>query len=154
MPNSQNSLQNTFMVEALLQAKTAFENNEVPIGCVITHNQKIIAKTHNLCKKYNNQTAHAEILAINLACDQLKTATLENCDIYITLEPCPMCLMAISYARIKRIYYGASDEKFGAVESNPLYALKNLAIFKSEIYSGINAEDSKQLIQQFFKNKR
>lgn len=154
MPYSHSSPSSNFMLEALSQAKLAFETNEVPVGCIITNNNKIIAKSHNLTKANIDQTAHAEILAIKTACNSLKSPTLDNCDIYITLEPCPMCLMAISFTRIKRIYYGANDEKFGAIESNPLYNFKNLAIFKSEIYSGINAEESKLLLQQFFKNKR
>lgn len=154
MPENSNSLPSKFMQEALLQAKIAFEKNEVPVGCVITLDNKIIAKSHNLTKANLDQTAHAEIIAIKSACNILKSSTLEKCDIYITLEPCPMCLMAISYARIKRIYYGANDGKFGAVESNPLFSFKNLAIFKGEIYSGINAEESKSLLQQFFKDKR
>ncbi|MFZ9470537.1 MAG: nucleoside deaminase [Rickettsiales bacterium] len=154
MPYNSSSSSSNFMLEALSQAKLAFEAHEVPVGCIITYNNQIIAKSHNLTKANKDHTAHAEILAIRTACNALKSATLENCDIFITLEPCPMCLMAISYTRIKRIYYGANDEKFGAIESNPLYNFKNLAIFKSEIYSGINAEESKLLLQQFFKNKR
>ncbi len=154
MFQNSSSLPSKFMQQALFQAKIAFEKSEVPVGCVITYNNEIIAESHNLCKANLDQTAHAEIIAIKSACGFLKSSTLEKCDIYITLEPCPMCLMAISYARIKRIYYGANDEKFGAVESNPLFSFKNLAIFKAEIYSGINAEESKLLLQQFFKNKR
>jgi len=154
MSNIADSPANFFMIQALSLAKKALEASEVPVGCVIVNNNKIIAQSHNLTKANQDQTAHAEILAIKSACNFLQKSTLENCDIYITLEPCPMCLMAISYCRIKRIYYGANDEKFGAIESNPLYSFKNLAIFKSEIYSGINAEESKKLLRQFFKTKR
>lgn len=143
-----------FMQEALSQAKIAFEKNEVPVGCVIVENNQIISSAHNQNLSLSDPTAHAEIVAIRKACELKGKNKLVDCDIFITLEPCPMCLSAISFARIKRVYYGANDEKFGAVESNPIFSLKNLAFFRSEIYSGISSGESSALLQNFFKQKR
>ena len=142
------------MQEALHQAQLAFTNDEVPVGCVIVHSDQVIVATHNQNRQLQDPTAHAEIIAIKQACAIRQSQYLEDCDIYITLEPCPMCFMAISYARLRRIYYGANDEKFGAIESNPILSQSQLAIFKNEIYSGIGAEESKLLLKSFFQQKR
>ena len=149
-----NHIQNNFMLEALNQARIALKFDEVPVGAVIVENNKIIASGFNQNRQKCDPTLHAEIVALKNACEIKKSSKLENCDIYITLEPCAMCLIALSYARIRRIYYGANDEKFGAIESNPLFLGAKNAYFKSEFYSGIGAEDSKTLLQNFFKNKR
>ena len=151
---SKNIVQNNFMLEALNQARIALEFDEVPIGAVIVENNQIIASGFNQNRQKFDPTAHAEIIALRNACEIKKSAKLENCDIYITLEPCAMCLIALSYARIRRIYYGANDEKFGAIESLPLFLGAKNAYFKSEFYSGIGAEDSKTLLKNFFQNKR
>ena len=132
------------MLEALNQAKKALEFDEVPVGAVIVQDNQIIATGFNQNRQKCDPTAHGEIIALKMACEIKKSSKLENCDIYITLEPCAMCLIALSYARIRRIYYGANDEKFGA---------KN-AYFKSEFYSGICADESKIILKNFFKNKR
>jgi len=142
------------MLQALELAKKAFNSNETPVGCVIVENNQIISSAHNETISNNSLLAHAEILAIQIACQKKHSSRLENCEIYITLEPCPMCLSAISFVKIKKIYYGANDLKFGAVESNPLFSLKNLALHKPEIYSGINSQESINLLTDFFKNKR
>jgi tRNA(adenine34) deaminase len=147
-------IQNNFMLEALNQAKTALNFDEVPIGAVIVENNQIIASGFNQNRQKCDPTAHAEIIALKSACEYKKSAKLQNCDIYITLEPCVMCLIALSYVRIRRIYYGANDEKFGAIESNPLFLGAKNAYFKSEFYSGICAEESKIILKNFFKNKR
>ncbi|NBX52490.1 MAG: nucleoside deaminase [Proteobacteria bacterium] len=142
------------MTEALAQAELAFHNNEVPVGAIIVENGQIIARAHNQNLKLKDPTAHAEILAIRQACKIKDSNQLNNCDIYVTLEPCAMCLSTISYARIRRIYFGAHDQKFGAVESNPLFSLKDLTMFKSEIYSGINSQQSINLLKKFFELRR
>ena len=151
---SKNIVQNNFMLEALNQARIALEFDEVPVGAVIVENNQIIASGFNQNRRNCDPTAHAEIIALRNACEIKKSTKLENCDIYITLEPCAMCLIALSYARIRRIYHGANDEKFGAIESLPLFLGAKNAYFKSEFYSGIGAEDSKTLLKNFFQNKR
>jgi tRNA(adenine34) deaminase len=151
---SKNIIQNNFMLEALNQAKKALNCDEVPIGAVIVQNNQIIASGFNQNRQKCDPTAHAEIVALKSACEIKKSPKLENCDIYITLEPCVMCLIALSYARIRRIYYGANDEKFGAIESNPLFLGAQNAYFKSEFYSGICADESKLILKNFFKTKR
>lgn len=142
------------MLEALSLAKCALEINEVPVGAVIVADGKIISSAYNQNLTLSDPTAHAEIMAIRRACKIKKSSRLDDCDIFITLEPCAMCLSAISYAKIRRIYFGANDPKFGAVESNPLFSLTGLAMFKSEFYSGINAQESINLMKKFFENKR
>jgi len=142
------------MLQALDLAREAFNKNEVPVGCIIVKDNKAIVATHNTTFFDKNPLAHAEINAINLAFKLLQTSRLDSCDIYITLEPCPMCLTAISIAKIKRIFYGANDKKFGAVESNPLFSFKDLSLFIPEVYSGINAIESENLLIDFFKKKR
>jgi tRNA(adenine34) deaminase len=142
------------MNKALENAQKAFDQDEVPVGCVIVKNNQIISSTYNQTIIAKNCLAHAEIIAINQAILALQTNRLNDCDIYITLEPCPMCLTAISMAKIQRIFYGVNDAKFGAVESNPLFSFNNLALFKPEIYSGINAKESANLLSSFFAKKR
>jgi tRNA(Arg) A34 adenosine deaminase TadA len=151
---SKNIPQNNFMLEALNQARIALEFDEVPVGAVIVENNQIISRGFNQNRQKLDPTSHAEIVALRSACDIKKSNKLENCDIYITLEPCAMCLIALSYARIRRIYYGANDEKFGAIESNPLFLSAKNAYFKSEFYSGICADESTALLRKFFQNKR
>jgi tRNA(adenine34) deaminase len=109
--------QNLFMQEALRQARIAFEKDEVPVGAVVVEDGKIIAATHNQNLALKDPTAHAEILALRQAAQIKNSSRLDGCDLYITLEPCAMCASAIALARIKRIYYAASDAKFGAVEN-------------------------------------
>jgi len=145
---------NSFMEEALLQAKIAFEKDEVPVGAIIVENGKIIAKTHNQNRQLNDPTAHAEILALREAARIKNSSRLDECDLYVTLEPCGMCAAAISLARIKRVYYAASDEKFGAIENGVRFFSSSSCYHKSEIYSGINAEESVKLLRTFFQNKR
>ena len=142
------------MAEALKQAKIAFDQDEVPVGCVIVENRKIIAASHNNNLFLNDPTAHAEISALRIASEIKKSSRLDNCDIYVTLEPCTMCAAAISLARIKRIYYAASDSKFGAVENGVKFFHSSSCFHQPEIYSGISETESKKLIVDFFKSKR
>lgn len=142
------------MIKALENAQRAFDLDEIPVGCIIVKDNQIISSSYNQTVITKNCLAHAEIIAINQAIAFLQTSRLDCCDIYITLEPCPMCLTAISMAKIQRIFYGANDIKFGAIESNPLFSFDNLALFKPEIYSGINAIESANLLSSFFAKKR
>ena len=107
-----------FMNQAFILAKRAFNHDDVPIGAVIVQNDKIIARGENQVQKSKNPTLHAEIVAINRACKKLGQKFLDDCDIYVTLEPCSMCATAISFARIKNIYFAATDEKSGGITSN------------------------------------
>lgn len=145
---------NHFMQLALRQAQLAFENNEVPIGAVIVENKEVIASSFNKNITNFDPTAHCEIIAIREACLQKKSPRLDNCDIYVTVEPCSMCFTAISLARINRLFFGVNDQKFGAI-SNNLSLFKNTqAYHKVEIYDGICALESKELLQKFFQIKR
>lgn len=143
-----------FMKEAIAQAKIAFKKNEVPVGAIIVKNGEIISKAHNQNIAKNDSTAHAEILAIRDACKKLQTSRLDDCDIYVTLEPCQMCLAAISLSHLKRLYYATGDSKFGAIENNIKITNPDSPYYKSEIYSGIYEEEPKKLLQDFFKSKR
>lgn len=147
---------NFFMREALKQAEIAFSKNEVPVGAVIVdrENQKIIAKSYNNIGEKNNALYHAEIIAINEACRIISSKNLSDYDIYVTLEPCAMCAAAIAHSRLKRLFYGASDSKHGAVESNLRYFNSKACFHRPDIYSGIFAEDSALLMKEFFKKIR
>lgn len=142
------------MLEAIKQAEIAFLNDEVPVGAVIIYQNQIISSAFNQMKAKKNPLFHAEIEAINKAMIYLKSSRLNDCDIYVSLEPCAMCAAAISYARIKRLYFAASDKKFGfCLGSNSIFKSDN-AYFRPEIYSAICEEESVELLQKFFKNKR
>lgn len=147
-------MKNKFMEAALEQARLAFENDEVPVGAVIVENGKIIASAFNSNLTEKDPTAHAEILTIRKAAEIKATSRLDNCDLYVTLEPCAMCAAAISLARIRRVYYAASDEKFGAVENGARIFASSSCHHQPEIYSGISEEESKKLLRDFFKSKR
>ena len=143
-----------FMREAIKEAKKAELIDEVPIGCVIVKNNKVISRGHNIRESKQNPTGHAEIVAINKAAKKLNSWRLENCDIYITLEPCIMCSGAIIQSRIKHIYFGAFDPKGGALGSsiNVLDA-KNIN-HHPEVTSGVLQEECSKIITNYFKSKR
>ena len=144
------------MEEALNQARIAFNSNEIPVGAVIIDNQshQIIASGHNLVEQMSNPTLHAEIVVINKACQLLSSKNLSNCDIYITLEPCAMCAAAISFSRIKRLFYGADDPKQGNVENGGRFFSSKYCFHRPEIYSGFSQETSMELMKQFFSRVR
>ncbi len=147
-------MKKNFMDEALSQAKIAFENDEVPVGAVVVENGEIIATAHNNNLHLNDPTAHAEILALRLAAAAKNSARLDNCDLYVTLEPCAMCASAIALARIRRVYYAASDEKFGAVENGARIFNSSSCHHRPETYSGINQTEATDLLVKFFRSKR
>ena len=135
---------------ALQQAKLALQANEVPVGAIIVdENKQILAKAHNLTKQ--NVCQHAEFLAIQQALKNRKF--LDNCSLYISLEPCFMCFGAILLSRVKKVFYAVSDQKYGALTNN-LTNICNTAYQMPEIYENIGAEESQKLLKQFFANKR
>lgn len=147
---------NTAMIEALAQARAAFEADEVPVGAVITHHPSgaIIAAAHNQTEQRQDCTAHAEMLAIVAAQKHLGQKSLSDCDIWVTLEPCAMCAGALAHARIRRIYYGAADEKGGAVDNGPHIFNQPTTHHKPEIYGGLSQSESAALLKLFFESKR
>lgn len=143
-----------WMKEALKQAYKAMEKNEVPIGCVIVKENKIIARGYNQRELKQQSHAHAEMIAIEKACKKLNSWRLENCDLYVTLEPCPMCAGAIVQSRIRKVIYGAKDPKGGCVGS--CCNLFNVKEFNHhpEYMNGILESECSDLLKTFFKNKR
>ncbi|MBP3870906.1 MAG: tRNA adenosine(34) deaminase TadA [Faecalicoccus sp.] len=143
-----------WMKEALKQAYKAFEQDEVPIGCVIVKDDKIIARAYNKREMKQSGIAHAEILAIEKACKKLGSWRLDGCDLYVTLEPCPMCAGAIIQSRIRKVVFGASDPKGGCVGS--CINLFNVKGFNHYPFyqSGIFQEECSNLLKTFFKRKR
>lgn len=138
-----------FMNKALEEAKIAFEEGEIPVGCIIVCQNKIIARAHNLTEKLNDVTAHAEMQAITAATNLLGGKYLNECTIYITLEPCTMCAGALGWSQIGKIVYGATDSKKGYTSFAPR-ALHS----KTEVTNGILENESSQLLQQFFAARR
>ncbi|NKW81290.1 nucleoside deaminase [Ochrobactrum pecoris] len=139
---------------ALQEARTASLRGEVPIGAVVVHQGTIIARAGNRTRELNDVTAHAEILAIRIAGEVLKSERLVECDLYVTLEPCAMCAAAISFARIRRLYYGASDPKGGGVEHGPRFYTQPTCHHIPEIYAGFSEADAQKILKDFFREKR
>lgn len=137
------------MNEALKQAKLAFEEGEIPVGAVIVSKNKIIARAYNQTERLNDVTAHAEMLAITAAANSLGAKYLNDCRLYVTLEPCPMCAGALFWSQIGEVYFGASDKKRGFRETNP-----QMLHPKTKIFSGILAAEAEQLVLDFFKKLR
>ena len=149
-------MQEAYMEKALLEANKAAHRNEVPVGAVIVSCQdnKIIAAAGNTTVETQDPTAHAEINAIRTACTQLSQQYLEDCDLYVTLEPCAMCAGAISSARIRRVYYGAYDPKSGGVDHGAMVFKSTSCHHKPEIYGGIMEKECSELLTKFFQDKR
>jgi len=143
-----------FMSEALKEASKAFEHNEVPIGAVVVHENKIIGRGHNQVEGLKDSTAHAEIIAITAAENYVNDWRLTGCDIFVTVEPCIMCVGAILSARIKNIYFGVFDPKFGACGSLYNIPHEGKMNHKAKVSSGLMADECSTLIQTFFKQKR
>ncbi len=143
----------SFMDVALSEAKAAAERGEVPVGAVIVHAGKAVAHAGNRTRELADPTAHAEMLAIRAACAQLGER-LPECDLYVTLEPCPMCASAISFARIRRLYYAASDPKSGGLEQGPRLFNHAQCHHKPEVYAGIREAEASGLLTSFFETRR
>ena len=147
-------MQEKYMEMALEEAKKAYEEDEVPIGCVIVKDDAVLAMAHNRKVHDNLATSHAEILAIKQASDKLGTWHLDDCDMYVSLEPCIMCAGAIINARIKNVYIAADEPKGGAFGSSiDVLTAKNIN-HRPNIIKGIKKEESAKLLQDFFKAKR
>jgi tRNA(adenine34) deaminase len=142
------------MDDALADARAARQADEVPVGCVIVHEGAVLARAGNRTLRDRDPTAHAEILAIRAAASALGSERLTDCDLYVTLEPCAMCTAAISFARIRRLYYGAADPKGGAVESGVRFFSSPTCHHRPEIYSGIGESEAAALLQDFFRARR
>lgn len=142
------------MSYALEQAKHAGRRGEIPVGAVVLYKGAVIAAAGNDTYAHYDPTAHAEIQALRLACRSLKSIRLPQCDLYVTLEPCAMCAAAISFTRIRRLYYALADAKGGAVEHGPRFFTQPTCHHRPEIYSGLAEEESKALLQNFFKQRR
>ena len=140
------------MQMAVDEALKAAERNSVPVGAVIICKSKIIASAGNEVLKNRDPTAHAEILAIRRACEILKTTILNECDMYVTLEPCAMCAQAISLARIRRLYFGAYDEKYGGVIHGT--QIFHHSLHKPEVIGGISETQCTEILKTFFESKR
>lgn len=143
-----------WMKEAIKQAKKAAQKDEVPIGCVIVKDDQIIARAYNKREMKQCSTAHAEILAIEKGCKKLSSWRLEDCDLYVTLEPCPMCSGAIIQSRIRNVIFGAYDPKGGCMGSN--MNINNVRGFNHypDIEGGILQDECSRLLKEFFKAKR
>lgn len=143
-----------FMYAALQEAEQAMEEEEVPVGAVVVHNNRIIGRGYNQTERLKDPTAHAEMIAITAAAEHLKENRLTNCDIYISLEPCLMCTGALLHARIRALYFAAFDAKFGACGS--LYNIADDGKYNHtiKVYSGLYETESQQLLREFFRKKR
>ena len=145
---------NEFFAAALKEAKKAYAIGEVPVGAVIVKDNTIVAKAHNLVETHSNPTFHAELLALSEAFKKLGSKYLFDCDIYVTLEPCPMCAHAISLAKIRRLYFSATDIKSGGVISGPKIFRASSCHHSPEIIYGIMENKSISLLKQFFSERR
>lgn len=145
----------TYMNLALEEARAAAERDETPVGAVIVDAAgKVLAQNGNRTRELSDPTAHAEILVIREACAQLGSERLPGLDLYVTLEPCPMCAMAISSARVARLYYGAPDPKSGGIEQGPRIFSHSQCHHKPEVYGGINEAESGKILRDFFETRR
>jgi len=147
-------IQNNFMKAALREAHKAFEKDEIPIGAVVVHENKIIAKAYNQVELLKDSTAHAEMIAITSAESFLGSKYLNECDIYITAEPCAMCAGAILLSRLRCVYFGTYEPKFGAAGSILNLLDSGKFNYSPKVYSGLLEEESKYLMKIFFDKKR
>lgn len=148
------NIQNKIMNVALKEAKKAFKKGEVPVGAVIIKGNKIISKAHNQKERKKNATMHAEIIAISKASKKLKQWRLDDCELYVTLEPCMMCSGAVIHSRIKKVYFGVTSEKFGFLEQNNKWFENNKNNHQVEVEKGFLEEQIIELLKVFFESKR
>jgi tRNA(adenine34) deaminase len=144
----------SYMDLALREARAAGDAGEVPVGCVIVRAGKVVAQTGNRTLSERDPTAHAEMVAIRRAAATLGSERLVDCDLHVTLEPCTMCAAAISFARIRRLYFGAFDAKGGAVEHGVRYFSVPTCLHRPEIYGGIGESEAAELLRSFFRARR
>src|SRR6187397_3566981 len=139
----------SFMSVALEEARAAGACGEVPVGCVIVRDSKVIARAGNRTLADRDPTAHAELIAIRAAASTLGSERLTDCDLYVTLEPCAMCAAALSFARIRRLYYGAADPKGGAVDNGVRFFSSPTCHHRPEVYGGVGESDASALLKEF-----
>jgi tRNA(Arg) A34 adenosine deaminase TadA len=139
---------------ALRTAENAGKSGEVPIGCVVVRNFEVIATAANRTLTDSDPTAHAEIVALREAAGKIGSERLVDCDLYVTLEPCTMCAGAISFARVRRLYYGAADPKGGAVESGVRFFASPTCHHAPDVYSGVGESEAARLLKEFFRERR
>jgi tRNA(adenine34) deaminase len=144
----------SFMDMALDEARDAGRRGEVPVGCVLVRGDVVVARAGNRTLADRDPTAHAEMLAIRHASHRLGSERLDGCDVYVTLEPCAMCAAAVSFARIRRLYFGASDPKGGAVESGVKFFASASCHHRPEIYGGLADAAAGELLKKFFEARR
>jgi tRNA(adenine34) deaminase len=142
------------MYSALMEAEKAFESKEIPIGAIVVFENKIIGRGYNQTELLKDSTAHAEMLALTAASNYLQSKFLDNCDLYVTVEPCLMCSGAILLTRIKNLYFGALEPKFGACGSLYNVVQDNKYNHKPNVYSGIYSDEAQKLLEKFFSAKR
>ncbi|MBV1916722.1 MAG: nucleoside deaminase [Sphingomonadaceae bacterium] len=143
-----------FMAIALDEARSAAEMGEVPVGAVVARDGEVIAAAHNAPRHLKDPSAHAEMLAIRRAAAALGRERLDDCELWVTLEPCAMCAGAISHARLARLYYGAADGKGGAVEQGARVFDQAQCLHRPEVYSGIGEAESAEILRKFFRERR
>jgi tRNA(adenine34) deaminase len=144
----------SFMDDALAEAALARDAEEVPVGAVVVRGGAVIARAGNRTLRDRDPTAHAEVLAIRQAAAALGTERLIDCDLYVTLEPCAMCAAAISFARIRRLYYGTADPKGGAVDNGVRFFASETCHHRPELYGAIAESEAAALLKEFFKARR
>ncbi len=146
----------TFMERALAEAERAAAAGEVPVGAVLVHGAsgEVLAAAGNRTEADHDPSAHAELLAIRAACAERGSPRLTGCDLYVTLEPCPMCAQAISFARIRRLYFGAPDPKGGGVEHGPRIFQQATCHHRPDVYGGLDETRARKLLKNFFADRR
>jgi tRNA(adenine34) deaminase len=144
----------SFMDMALDEARAAGEAGEVPVGCVIAREGRVVARAGNRTLSDADPTAHAELVAIRQAASLLGSERLGDCDLYVTLEPCAMCAGAVSFARIRRLYYGAADPKGGAVDNGVKFFASPTCHHRPEVYGGLAEAEAAGLLKEFFRERR
>lgn len=143
-----------YMKIALAEALKAQSNQEIPVGAVLIYKQGILAQAGNQTFSIPDPTAHAEIQVLRSGAKSLGVARLSECDLYVTLEPCPMCTQAISFARLRRVYFGAYDAKGGGIEHGPKIFNQSTCHHKPEVYGGLMEDECSKMLTDYFKSKR
>ena len=147
---------NPFMARAMIEAEAAASRGEVPVGAFIVDPDtgEVLAAAGNRTEELHDPTAHAEMLAIRAAAEERGSARLSLCDLYVTLEPCAMCAAAISFARLRRVYYAAADPKGGGVDHGPRFFTQPTCHHRPEVYGGIGEQAASELLKTFFRERR
>lgn len=149
-----NNIHLNYMRQAFHLAETAYEKDEIPVGAVVVHENRVIGKGYNQVEMLQDSTAHAEMIAASAACSTLQNKYLKDCTLYVTLEPCPMCAGALVWTKIKRIVFGAMDENAGACGTVFNIASNNKLNHQIEVIQGVMEADCKYILQEFFQKKR